>query len=202
MGFLIFAFRKLSLKRTINQKNFRLMQLCSRQQQLQETSGLLQQAKSLMQDAWNMTSGNIGNIATCLNQSNMDKINSRLDVASNKYDKVYDDFKNGKASAAQLDAARMEYEKAQKEAEESTKDSLKLTQAGIGANLVAGQVVNSVFAASEKAQMAVLNSQSQSIDMEKTALESQLKLLNEELASVDKAESDAAKKAAPTFGLS
>lgn len=61
-------------------------------------------------------------------------------------------------------------------------------------------LMNSVFDATSKAQLAQLNAIDTQLTMEMKNLESQLKPLSEELANVEKAEGEAAKQAAPKFG--
>ena len=58
MGFLIFAFRKLSLKRQINDKNFRLMMLSNDQQKITANISTVQQAMSTAQNTINAFTSN------------------------------------------------------------------------------------------------------------------------------------------------
>jgi len=58
MGFLIFAFRKLSLKRQINEKNFRLMMLSNDLQKITSNISTVQQAMSTAQNTMNAFTSN------------------------------------------------------------------------------------------------------------------------------------------------
>ena len=58
MGFLIFAFRKLSLKRQINDKNFRLMMLSNDLQKITSNISTVQQAMSTAQNTMNAFTNN------------------------------------------------------------------------------------------------------------------------------------------------
>jgi len=61
---------------------------------------------------------------------------------------------------------------------------------------------NSIFEAASQAQMNILKATESQMDQETANLESQLKLMREELTSVEKGETEAAKSEAPKFGLS
>lgn len=61
--------------------------------------------------------------------------------------------------------------------------------------------INSIFEASNTAIMAPLNAESTQISLEMANNDSQLKLLNSELESVEKGEDAAAKQCTPKFGL-
>lgn len=61
---------------------------------------------------------------------------------------------------------------------------------------------NSVFEGAVKAQLSQLNAQDKQIQTQMASIDSQTKQLSAELEGVEKGESDAAKKAAPTFGYS
>lgn len=202
MGFLIFAFRKLCLKRTISQKDFRVMQLSSDLQSLHNQMSIMQQAKSVMQDAWSTTSGCISTTSQNLFQASVNTAQSEASAAANKYEKVFNDSQKGLASASQVEAAKAEMENSKANADNQAKKLFALQQAGQTTNMVANHVVNSVFEQADKAQMTLAHLKENRIEQEKTSLESQLKVLNEELTGVEKAESDSAKKVAPTFGLS
>lgn len=202
MGFLIFAYRKLCLKQTINRKSFRLMQLGVEQQRIQNQMSIMQQAKSTVQDTWALASNSINSVSGNIYQASINAANADASAASNKYEKIHNDFINGKVTKSSDDSARADMERAQADSEKKVKALFAAQQATQSASMIANHVVNSVFAETEKAQSNMLHLQDQRIDSEKTALESQLKVLNYELDSVSKAEDNAAKQVAPTFGLS
>lgn len=197
MGFLIFAYRKLTLKRQINQKQFRQMQLSSMQTQIQEQMSIMQQAKSQMQDATNTMFSNIQNNTTSLFQAKM--ASSQTDYSS-LYTQYQNDTAAGKSDAAKADLVKLE---AAKDESDNQQKAIAAQQTlAMAPILAAKQAFSTMTNAMDQAEMQILHQKDQSYEEEISSLDSQLKSLNAELDSVEKAETDAAKKSAPTFGLS
>lgn len=198
MGFLIFAYRKLTLKREINQKQFRQMQLSSMQKQVHEQMSIMQQAKSQMQDSWNNLYTNLSNNTTSLFQA-------KAAASQSDYSSLYAQYQKDTSAGApqatiQQDLAKLE---AAKTASDNQQKAIAAEQTLAMAPLLAAkQAVSTMTNAMDQAEMQMLHQKDQSYEEEISSLDSQLKSLNAELDSVEKAETDAAKKSAPTFGLS
>lgn len=198
MGFLIFAYRKLSLKRQINQKQFRQMQLSSMQKQVQEQMSIMEQAKSQMQDSANNLFSTLSNSTNCLFQA-------KMAASQSDYNSLYTQYQNDVAQkkgsdVIQQDLAKLE---AAKTASDNQQKALAAEQALASAPLLAAkQAASNIFNTMDQAELQILHQKDQRYEEEIASLDSQLKTMNAELDSVEKAESDAAKKSAPTFGLS
>ena len=197
MGFLIFAFRKLTLRQDINRKQFRLMGLSTDLQRIQQQASVLQQAQGMMQDAWGVVSGSISNASQSLFQLDQSASQMQLNKAQSEYNNA---IKCGDAKA--LEAAKLSYEKAMNDSKNQQVLALGLQGGVQAANLAVNQAVNSVFDAATKYQLQTLHLKEQRITAEKNSLESQVKLETAELSEVEKAEDQAAKDSAPKFGLS
>lgn len=165
MGFLIFAYRKLLLKRRINDKNFRLLTLSQQQQTATERVGQQQRAFAAQKSTISCTTS----AAMALQMESIYK--KYADGSTNK-------IQEGKELLAQKE--------------------LQVTQAAI---MAGASLWSNVIEAQSQAQMEPLNAESTQISLEMASLESELKLLNAELESVEKAESESAKQCTPKFGL-
>lgn len=171
MGFLIFAYRKLFLKRKINDLNYQSMILSQKKQQITDQIGAVQQAITTAKSALSL-----------FTQAGIQSAQKEV------YNKYYDiDEKTGKYTPkGDVDQS-------------SFMNELNLkTQA----KAYAGQFANSLFEASDQAQLSYLNQLDSQISMQIANIDSQTKQLMPELESVEKAEDQAAKSEAPKFGLS
>lgn len=166
MSFLIFAYRKLSLKRKISDGNYRLLLLNDKLDQKTRQIGEVQQA-----------------ISSAKNITNIFCQQSLLTVQNDIMQKYTDGNGNMKEGVNQV-SVMQEMNKAQ-------------MQTMFGSN-----IVNSIFETASKAQLAQLNAEDKQIEGEKSNLESQLSLWAAELKKVEEGEDQAAKQAAPKFGLS
>lgn len=200
MGFLIFAFRKLSLKQEINRKQFRLTTLCMEQQRVQNEMGVLQQAKGMMQDAWGMISSSISQTSNSLFQVQGSAGQLAKSQALDEYNSVVN--KNGGKETPEVKLAYQKYLAACDQATKQQMAAVGVMTGVQGANLAVNHAVNSIFDAASDYEMKMLQMKDQRISGEKTSLESQLKTMEAELQSVEKAEDQAAKDSAPKFGLS
>lgn len=168
MSFLLFAYRKLFLKRKINDLSFRQIILSQKQQRITEQVGLVQQALSAAK--------NVVSIFT----------SGKMNEARNDIMEKYFDPSNG------------QLRKDINVSEAFVQNELQRTQY---AAMMTSQTANSIFEASNQAMLNPLNSEGTQIAQEMASGESQLKLLNAELESVEKAETEAAKQCTPRFGL-
>lgn len=167
MGFLIFAYRKLSLIRRIHDLQYRQMVLTEREHRITDQIGLVQQAVSIGKNIINTLSS--GSLFT-LQKEIRDK---------------YTDPATGQVSLKPEDQQKLMLEM-----DERKNQILYATGAS-----------NSIFEASNQAIMGPLNAEDSSITMQIKAIDSQLTLMNKELESVEKGESEAAKMCTPKFGL-
>jgi len=165
MGFLIFAYRKLFLKRKIDDIGYRQLVLSQKQQQMTEQVGVMQQAMAAGKNLLSVFS------------------NGSLTNIQNDIMKQY--YKDGKFIGSDDDKLKIQNEVMQKQY----------------AVMATNSACNSIFEAANTAMMAPLNAEGTQISMEMANNESQLKLLNAELESVEKAEDTAAKQCTPKFGL-
>lgn len=192
MGFLIFAFRKLTLKRQINQKQFTQMTLANQQQRVQEQISIMEKTKSAMQDAWSTTSN--ATLSTAQSLYNLSTMASQS--------KIQDLYKKyGNANTNDQVSIMNEITEQQEKVRAKNTAAYAAYQAVASGVTLANYAVNSVFSAADDAQLQALHRQDQRYEEEQASLDSQLKLLNAEYESVTKAESDAAKQSAPSFGL-
>lgn len=193
MGFLIFAFRKLALRQSINQKSYQQMCLSTQQQRIQDQISIMKQTQSTMKEAWSTISGS-------MSSSVSDIFGNKVDTSRKAFDKATQDYADIKKSGSQseIDAAKSKVDAANAQYIDAY-DSFNFANTKIAART---QTLNSVFAAQEDIELASLNRKDQKYDLELKSLDSSLKLLNAEYDGVEKAESDAAKNSAPKFGLS
>lgn len=166
MGFLIFAYRKLFLKRKINDLNYQAMVLSQKKQNITDKIGQVQQAIS---SAKTLTASVASYTTNALTNS--------------IFKEFYNEDRTPKSTEAAMQA------------------QMKLS-AGQQAIATAGNLTNSLFEASDQAQLAYLNSIDSQISLQIANIDSQTKQLMPELESVEKAEDQAAKSEAPKFGLS
>lgn len=167
MGFLIFAYRKLSLKRQINDLEYRSVVLSQKKQSITEQIGMTQQMISSAKDAINVFTNN-----------------SMFALNQNYTNKYVDDKGNLKPGVG-----------------ETEKSIMASFQASQYAAQMANNACNSVFEQASQSQLSMLKSVDTQITQEVANSESQLKLMREDLSSVEKAESESAKSDTPKFGL-
>ncbi len=200
MGFLLFAFRKLSLKRTISQKEFRQVTIANRITDLQEQQSIMAQAKTSAQNALSMFFRANGMMADNLYQSNVMGLSSSYNNAQAEYQKVLNDNNNDRNQDA-VTAAEDKMKSIQLEAQEKYQSLFTDYQKSQNGLAMSQQVMNSIFTSSDKLEQENLHLQETQLEQENTSLETQLKLLREQLAGVEKGEDQAAKDVAPKFGL-
>jgi len=196
MGFLIFAYRKLFLKKAINDKGYRQMQLQMAKNQILEEQGYQQQHQSYrtndreqnyqdeMYELMTGRSARANQLREIFN-NDLDIIQHGGSVSRGQgpYPGITDPqelaniFKGMAMQDEQANAARSQ------DLMHMTKESKMLTNF------------------QDQGEMRSLKNQETQIDLEMASLDSQLKSLNAELEGVIKGEDQAAKQDAPHFGL-
>ena len=193
MGFLIFAYRKLCLQRDINQKTFRQMNLSSRQLLIHSKIEAMEQAKAAIQTAFTISMSSLSaegaSVFTSNTQSNTKQMLDFQTQLQNTTDEAAKATIN-KQMEALLSQNKLKQESEMQKYTAFTQNIAMAQQAG-----------NSIFAMVDKAELDGLHAEDTQITLQMKSLESQLTLENAELQSVEKAEGEAAKNAAPKFGL-
>ena len=186
MGFLLFAARKLQLKREINNKNYELTVLTS---QLNDAQKRVAQFQEQMENMKNMTSIFAQGLQASANRAAYERYieqnpNSNLSTQLRNY-------LNGDGQISVDQADQQAFSMLQQTA----------TQSGNATASVFTAMTDSIFGAANKVQLAQLKAQENSIELRKGSLESELELLKEEYNSVKSKEGEAIKDAVPQFGL-
>lgn len=199
MGFLIFAFRKLTLRKNIDRKQFSLMSVSMKLQKIQDQVSIMQQAKTSTQNALQMMTQSAASMAGSLFQTEMSGAQNTYSEKTKAYTEALKAANNDDSADAVV-AAKDEVEKAKDAATEKYQSCFSKYQASQQSLMVANNVINSVFAASDESELRCLNTKDTALSQEKASLESSLSLLNAEYTSVEKQEDQEAKNAAPKFG--
>ena len=169
MGFLLFAARKIQLKREINSKNYELLLISNKLQEATKAVADKQQAISDMK-------GMMDTYSSLFNSQLQQRAYNSALLANGGV------MNSNNAAAIQM-----------------------AMQTGSQAAMTLSNATNSIFSsvinAQNKADLARLQAQEQSLDGRKTALETELEQLKNEYSSYDQAVKDSAKDAAPQFGL-
>ncbi len=175
MAFLLFAARKLQLKREINAKNYELMTISSKYATITNQVGQKQEAINNIKNQVSNIAGNMNSIF----QNNA--IMSNFNAADQA--KIQSGNFNG-IDMSKLNAA------------------VNLgSQLGSTAGRVFENVANQLCVQAEQRDLKQLQQIQQQLDLRKQAIESELSLITNEYQSVVSAEKEAAKSAAPQFGL-
>lgn len=200
MAFLLFAYRKLSLKRQLNQKNYQMTLLSNQQQTIQSQIGMMEQVKASAQDSWATVADGMSSNMNTIFQANTAASTQKTRDLGQQYQSILvangndENNANVKAAKAQLDASTVENNK-------SLQTAYVAKQTAQEGLLIANHAVNSVFASADKAKLAILQHQDQRIQTSMGQLESEVKLISAEYDNVKKAEGEEAKNVAPSFGL-
>ena len=164
MGFLLFAARKIQLKREINSKNYELMLITNKIEEATKAVGEKQQAISDMQGMINTYSS---------------VFNSQLQQ------QAYNSL--GNITSSNAAASQFAFQTA--------------SQAATSLSSTVNSIFSSVVNAQNKAELARLQAQEQSLETRKTTIETELEQLSNEYKTYDDAVKQSAKDAAPQFGL-
>ncbi|HNW25580.1 MAG TPA: hypothetical protein PKI94_02185 [Candidatus Gastranaerophilaceae bacterium] len=222
MGFLLFAVRKLFLRRKSNDLSFRSIMLSQKKQEITEQINSVMQGISQAKSAAAFTAGQMQSIFAKQQNSEMSSIFEDFNANSKKHE-FYEAF-NGLTDQKEKTAWLKEHQTAltdlgwsssdnnldaweKVKAELSETDNTRMTalqQAQMEQNTkiaMATQLTNNVFESMSNASLPYLNAEDSRISLEMANIESQLKAVNGELEGVEKAETEAAKSEAPKFGL-
>ncbi len=178
MSFLLFASRKIQIRRELNAKNYELDLIT---QQYNEAAQKVADFQQNMTNAKQMTSVFTSGFQS---QQTLQALTAAFDA--NKAKQI---MSGNYAGLSSEDMSR-----AQVACQQATQGANVLTQA-------VTSVTDSIFTAMNKAQGAKLQAQQQQLDMRKQALESEVQVLSNEYNSVKQAEQQEAKNIAPQFGL-
>lgn len=200
MGVLIFAYRKLSLKRQINQDNFRLMMLGIDKTQVTRQIGDLQQAIAQKQDMAQQFMGGISNIFYSGAQLQMGIVNQNAQGAENALREALKKANNDEKNPDVI-AAKNNYEAAKQASVTAQGNSMAMFNAFQTQMMGMNQQINSVFAAKEKGALQGLKTKENRIDTEMASLQSVLAQESADLKATEEAEKEEAKNSAPKFGL-
>ena len=187
MGFLLFAARKLQLKREINNKNYELMVLTSQYNSAQKRVAQFQEQ---MENAKQMTSVFAQGLQAYANQSAYAQYVDSLRNKQNKTEQeqgLVDRFGNSQLQPSDYQLL--------------SQVSYMGSQAGSSIASAFTTVTDSIFDAANKVQLAQLKAQENSLELRKSSLESEVSLLEEEYKAVKSKEGEAIKDAVPQFGL-
>jgi len=201
MGFLLFAFMKLSLKRTINHKEFRLSRVLNKINNLQEQTSIMAQAKSSAQSALTMFFQSNNMMANNMYQQKTYELQSGYAKEKDVYAKVYKDNKED-ANVDAVKEARKTLETVQTNAQLNYQSLFADFQKVQMGNQMSQQLMSSIFTSSDQMQQSTLHAQETQLTTEKDGLESELKGLNAQYDSYKQSEDKAAKDLAPNFGTS
>ena len=191
MGFLLFAARKLQLKREINTKQYELTVLTS---QYNDAQKRVKDFQEQMNNMKNMTSvfaqgiqsnGSVSAYRALLTQPD-EKVPAEVKAAVQR-------MLSGDMSA--LNGLTNEQRQALSQVGQMG------SQAGSSLATAFTNVSNSIFDAVNKVELAKLTAQENSLELRKGSLESELSLLNGEYDAVKGQEAEAVKEAVPHFGL-
>ncbi len=195
MSFLILAFRKLSLKSRINNGNFQYMQLEMTKQKISNQIASLQQVNASLQDNWTTLTSSLGSMSSSVFTAQYNAAKQNQQAAVENYNKL---TKAGASEAEIADAENIMNEaKAAAEAKSNEIYQQQYTQT-MNMNAMK-QAANSIFEASQKAEMEALQRKDQAIDLQMTSLNTQLETWNAEYSNLEKAVSESAKNSAPQY---
>ena len=180
MSFLLFAARKMQLKREINANNFEQIKVQDQLKAAQKRVSIFQDQMSQMKNMTSVMARALQAKATQTGYAQALNVN--------------EDFMNRWANGQLTDKEKEQVQNAQ----------ASLSQVQTGATAVASAfstVTDSIFTAVSNVQLEVLKAESDRLDNKLTSLKTEGQLLSTEYSEYDQAISSAVKEAAPKFGL-
>lgn len=204
MGVLIFAYRKLSLKRQLNQDSYRLEMLTMEKNSVTRQIGLMQQSMADKQDMAQQMMGNISNIFYAGTQMQTGMARAGVQYAEQNVAQAMEKARKSGVDPSKdqgvLDAQKA-LGAAQSSMSETQMGSMQAFNIFQTRMLAANQEMNSVFMAKDKGAMQGLKSKENRLDTEMANLTSVITQEKAELQAVEKEEGEEAKNSAPKFGL-
>ena len=172
MSFLMFAARKIQIKRLMNSKNYELTLITEQANQAAQKVANAQEAQTAAKNQVSVFTSQLQSqaqyqaLAALKNQTGIDA----SQMSSDNMAAIQAAVQQGSQAGAQLATA--------------------ITS-----------ITDSIFSAQNKAELSRLQAQQQTLDMRKESLQTQLKSLQGEYQQCESAESESAKSLAPKFGL-
>ena len=172
MSFLMFAARKIQIKRLMNSKNYELTLITEQANQAAQKVANAQEAQTAAKNQVSVFTSQLQSqaqyqaLAALKNQTGIDA----SQMSSDNMTAIQAAVQQGSQAGAQLATA--------------------ITS-----------ITDSIFSAQNKAELSRLQAQQQTLDMRKESLQTQLKSLQGEYQQCESAESESAKSLAPKFGL-
>ena len=191
MGFLLFAARKIQLKREINSKQYELTVMTSQYNAAQKR---VKDFQEQMGNLKNMTSV----FASGMNQQGV----SQAYAAAAQNSELSENARAAARKLAQGDVSAM-YDASLSEEDRKALQYISHVGSQAGSSLASAftNISNSIFEAANKVELAKLTAQENSLELRKSSLESELSLLNGEYEAVKGQEKEAMQDAIPHFGL-
>ncbi len=172
MSFLMFAARKIQIKRLVNAKNYELTLITEAANEAARKVADAQEAQTAAKNQVSVFTSQLQSVAQ--NQALL-ALKNQTGIDANSI------------NANNMSAVQTALQQG--------------TQAGAALASAVTSITDSIFSAQNKAELARLQAQQQTLDMRKESLQTQLKSLQNEYQSCESAESESAKSLAPKFGL-
>ena len=172
MSFLMFAARKIQIKRLVNAKNYELTLIT---EAANEAARKVADAQEAQTAAKNQVSVFTTNLQTAAQNQSLAALQQQTGINPNE------------VNADNMSAIQAALQQG--------------TQAGAALASAVTSITDAIFSAQNKAELAKLQGQQQVLDMKKEALQTELKSLQNEYQASESAESESAKSLAPKFGL-
>lgn len=204
MAFLIFAFMKQSLIKRIDQKQFHLSCITNEYDRTQEQISIMQQNQATLKGFSDQTFSSLSGSFNSIFQTRLDASKSTVASLNTDLQKIMADTTTYKTDTDRQTAIHNKEEEIKKEMEkqqEASNQMINQYQTAQSAIATAKNAVDSLYTAQDDMTLQFLNAKESRLNQEKAADESSLKILIAEKESYEKAEDQAAKDAAPKFGL-
>lgn len=197
---LLASFMKLNTKLRIDQKNFELTCLVQQYNRIQDEISIMTQVQNNMKGAWDSITNGISSISQSIFNASISATQTAAVAAAENYTKVLKAHNNDENNSDVIKAKKAMTD-SKEAAEGVSKAEYATFQASQSGLAFMNKSVNSVFQATQDAQAAELSRQGKQIDLEKGAVETELKNLNAQYDAYVKLEDKEAKDSAPNFGI-
>ena len=177
MSFLMFAARKIQIKRLMNSKNYELTLIT---EQANEAARKVANAQEAQTAAKNQVSVFTSQLQQSAQFQALAALKNQTGIDANG-------MNSGNMSQSDLAAIQ--------------KALMEGSQAGSQLATAITSITDSIFSEQNKAELSRLQAQQQTLDMRKETLQTQLKSLQGEYQVCESAESESAKSLAPKFGI-
>ena len=174
MAFIMFAARKLQVIRELNSKNYELTLITEQHKEATRKVADAQEAQNAAKNQVNIFTSQLQGLGQ----------NAAMAVMAGQ-------IKNGQVTVGNQQEQMQAYQVA-------------LQQGSLAGNQLAQAVTSiteSIFSAQNKAELARLTAQANTLELRQHHLQSELKVLQEEKGNMEKAEAESVKSLTPQFGL-